>query len=145
MQPTCLLRWNKFKVILKKSFGESNAYVANVWSKLRRDTQQQVEELRYWVAHLEHLQSIILEFDTINTPREDQLGRTFYNGLRPLIKLSIADVGQDMPWNNLVSAVNITKVLAKIQESTHLDQRYVKEKWPLKMNSNSRNDQADKK
>ncbi len=81
------MTWDKFKAFLKKSLGESNAFVSHVWSKLRRDAQYQLEELQDWAAYLEHLSSILLEFNANNTFRESQLGRTFYDGLRPLIKL----------------------------------------------------------
>ncbi len=74
-----------------------------------------------WAAHLEYLQSILLEFDANNTPGEGQLGRTFYDGLRPLIKLWIADIGEDMPWDDLIRTANKAEARAKIQGSTHLD------------------------
>ncbi len=35
--------------------------------------------------HLEHLQSILLEFGTNNFPKKGQLGQAFYDDLRPLI------------------------------------------------------------
>ncbi len=72
--------------------------------------------------HLEHLQSILLEFDANNALGEGQLGQTFYDGLKPSIKLCIADIGEDMPWNDLIRAANKAEARAKIQKSTHLDQ-----------------------
>ncbi len=97
-----------------------------------------------WAAHLEHLQSILHEFDANNAPGEGQLGRLFYNGLKPSIKLWIADIGEDMPWDDLIRAPNKAEARAKIQGSTHLDQRYPKRKRPLKMSLNARDDQAEK-
>ncbi len=91
------MTWDEFKAFLRKSLGESNAFVGHVWNKLRGDTQYQSEEVQDWAAHLEHLQSILLEFDANNAPREGQLGRTFHDGLKPSIKLWIADIGEDMP------------------------------------------------
>ena len=61
-----------------------------------------------------------------------------------MIKLWIANIGEDMPWNNLVSAANKAKAKAKIQENTHLDQQYFKGKWSLKMSLNSRNNHLEK-
>ncbi len=81
------MTWDKFKAFLRKSLGESNAFVGYVLSKLREDAQYQLEEVQDWSVHLEHLQSILLEFDANNAPQEGQLGRTFYDGFRPLIKL----------------------------------------------------------
>ncbi len=71
------MTWDEFKAFLRKSLGESNAFVGHVWSKLRGDAQHQSEEVQDWAAHLEHLQSILLEFDTNNAPQEGQHGHTF--------------------------------------------------------------------
>ncbi len=136
------ITWDEFKAILRKSLRESNAFVGHVWSKLRGDAQHQSEEVQDWAAHLEHLQSILLEFDANNTLREGQLGQTFYDGLRPSIKLWIANIGEDMPWDDLIRAANKAEARTKIQGSTHLDQRCPKGKRPLKMSLNSRDDQT---
>ncbi len=138
------MTWDKLKAFLRKSLGESNASVGHVWGKLRRDAQHQLEEVQDWAAHLEHFQSILFEFDANNVPQEGQLGRTFYDGLNPSIKLWIDDIGEDMPWDDLIRAANKAKARDKIQGSTHLDQRCPKGKRPLKMSLNSRDDQAEK-
>lgn len=38
-----------------------------------------------------------------------------------------------MPWDDIVSVANKVEARAKIQRSTHLDQRYLKKKQPLKI------------
>ncbi len=91
------MTWDEFKAFLRKSLGESNAFVGHVWSKLRGDAQHQLEEVQDSVVHLEHLQFILLEFDANNAPQKGQLGQTFYDGLRPSIKLWIADIGEIVP------------------------------------------------
>ncbi len=111
---------------------------------MQGNTQHQLEEVQDWAAYLERLQSILLEFDANNAPGESQLSRTFYNGLKPSIKLWIADIGEDMPWDDLIRAANKAEARAKIQGSTHLDQRYPKRKRPLKMSLNAHDDQAEK-
>ncbi len=136
------ITWDEFKAFLRKSLGESNAFVRHIWSKLRGDAQYQSEEVKDCAAHLAHLQFILLEFDTNNTPQEGQLGRTFYDGLRPSIKLWIADIGEDMPWDDLIRAANKVEARAKIQGSTHLDQRCSKGKQPLKISLNAQDDQV---
>ncbi len=47
-----------------------------------------------------------------------------------------------MPWDDLIRAAHKAETKAKIQGSTHLDSRYPKEKRPLKMSLNSRDDQT---
>ncbi len=103
-----------------------------------------MEEVQDQAAYLEHLQSILLEFDANNAPREGQLNRTFYDGLRPSIKLWIADIGEDIPWDDLIRAANKAKAKSKIQGSIHLDQWCPKGKRPLKISLNFRNDLAEK-
>ncbi len=81
------ITWDEFEAFFRKSLGESNAFVGHVWSKMRGDAQYQLEEVPDWDINLEHLQSILLEFDANNVFGEGQLGRTFYDSLRPSIKL----------------------------------------------------------
>ncbi len=138
------MTWDEFKAFLRKSLWESNAFVSHVSSKLRRDAQHQLKEVQDWITHLEHLQSILLEFDTNNVPRKDQLGWTFFDGLKPLIKLWIVDIKEDISWDDLIRVAKKAKAKAKIQKSTQLDQRCPKGKQPLNMSLNSRNDQAKK-
>ncbi len=122
------MTWDELKAFLRKSLRESNMFVGHVWSKLRRDAQHQSEEVQNWAAHLEHFQSILLEFDVNNIPQEGQLDHIFYDDLRSLIKLWIADRGADMSWDNLIRAANKAEARAKIQGSTHLDHWYPKGK-----------------
>ncbi len=49
-----------------------------------------------------------------------------------------------MPWDDLIRAANKAEAKAKIQGSTHLDQRCPKGKRPLKMSLNARDDQVEK-
>ncbi len=49
-----------------------------------------------------------------------------------------------MPWDDLIRAANKAEARAKIQGSTHLDQRCPKGKRPLKISLNSRDDQPEK-
>ncbi len=136
------MTWDEFKTFLRKSLGESNAFVGHIWSKLRGDAQYQSIEVQDWATHLEHLQSILLEFDANNALRKGQLGRTFYNGLRPSIKLWITNIGEDMPWDDLIRTANKAEARAKIQGSTYLDQWCLNKKQPLKISLNARDNQT---
>ncbi len=60
------MTWDKFKAFLRKSLGESNIFIGHVRSKWRGDAQHQLEEVQDWATYLEHLQSILLEFNTNN-------------------------------------------------------------------------------
>ena len=83
------ITWFKFKAFVRKNLGESRSFVDDIWSRFRRDSQYQLEEARDWASHLEHLQSILLEFDTDEAPEESDLIRFFREGLKPSIKAQI--------------------------------------------------------
>lgn len=113
---------------------------------MREHSQHQLEEVQDWAAHLEHLQSILLEFDADCAPLEGQLGRIFYDGLRPSIKLWIDEVGrQQLPWDELVRTANRAEAKARIHDYHHLDQRCPKGKRPLKLTLKDSNEQSPEK
>ncbi len=113
---------------------------------MRSDSQHQLKEVQDWAAHLEHLQSILLEFDADCAPLEGQLSRTFYDGLKPSIKLWIDEVSRQLlPWDKLVKAANKAKAKARIHNNQHLDQRYPKEKRPLKLTLKDSKEQCSEK
>lgn len=106
---------------------------------MRGDSQHQLEEVQDWAAHLEHLQSILVEFDADCAPLEGQLCRTFYDGLRPSIKLWIDEVGrQQLSWDELVTAANRAEVKARIHNNHH-------RKRPLKLTLKDSGEQTTEK
>ena len=46
------ITWSEFKTFLRKDLGNSQAFIDNIWSKFRRDSQYQLEKARDWVSHL---------------------------------------------------------------------------------------------
>ena len=74
------------------NLGESKSFVDSIWRKLKRDSQYQLEEVYDWASHLEHLQSILMEFDPAAAPTESTMVRYFEEGLKPSIK---AEIDQD--------------------------------------------------
>ena len=49
------MAWAKFKDFLRKNLGNNWVFANNICSKLKQDSQYQVESVLDWVAHLEHL------------------------------------------------------------------------------------------
>ena len=80
------ITWTEFKAFLRKNLGESKSFVDSIWKKLKRDSQYQLEEVYDWASHLEHLQSILMEFDPAAAPTESTMVRYFEEGLKPSIK-----------------------------------------------------------
>ena len=137
------MSWEELKAFLRQSLGESDAFVGNIWSKIRSVSQKQLEDVQNLAAYLKHLQSILLDFDADRAPLEDQLGRTFYDALRSSIKLWIDEVGrQQLPWDKLVKAANKDKANAQIHNNQHLDQCCPKGKQPLKLTLKDSNKQT---
>ena len=79
--------WSKFKVFLHQSLGESTSFVTSIWTKIKRNSQQQQEEVQDWASHLQHLRSILAEFNLRCAPTGDVLCQYFYKGLRLSIRL----------------------------------------------------------
>ena len=83
------IMWSKFKTFLRKDLGNSQAFIDNIWSKFRRDSQYQLEETRDWASHFQHLQFILAEFDTVGAPNESTIICYFWEGLKPSIKVEM--------------------------------------------------------
>lgn len=91
-----LLDLNEFKAFLWKNLKESTAFVNNIWSKIKKDSQYQLEEVQDWVTNLEHLQLIVMKFDTDCILLEALLGQYFYKNLKPSIKLWIDEDSREL-------------------------------------------------
>ena len=65
--------WDKFKAFLRRSLGDSQAFVDTYWGKIKRNSQYQLEEVLDWAAYLEHLQAVLREFDPAATPNKENM------------------------------------------------------------------------
>ena len=90
------MTWLEFKSFLRKNLRDSRAFVDNLWSKLKRDSQYQSESVLDWASHLEHLQSILLEFDADGAPGEPTMIRYFREGLKPSIQAEMEQRGREL-------------------------------------------------
>ncbi len=86
------------------------------WTKIRRDSQYQQEEVLDWVMHLEHLQAVLKEFDPTGAPNETILIRYFREGLRPSIRAQLDHRGQDLDaWEEVVEKAGDAEAKANLQ------------------------------
>ena len=76
-QAVAPLPWAEFKAFLRKSLGDSRSFVDTIWSRVKRDSQYQQEEIQDWAFYLEHFQFILIEFDADGAPEESALFRYF--------------------------------------------------------------------
>ena len=83
------ITWSEFKAFLRKDLGSSQAFIDSIWSKFRRNSQYQLEEAQDWASHLQHLQSILSEFDPIRTPDKLTMIYYFREGLKFSIKVEM--------------------------------------------------------
>ena len=67
-----------------------------VWSRVKRNSQYQQEEVQDWAFHLEHLQSILQEFDADGAPEESDLIQFFRERLKPLVKAQMEQKGREL-------------------------------------------------
>ena len=75
------MTWTKFKNYVRKNLGDDRAFANSIYSKFRRDSQYQAESVLDWAAHLEHLQSILLEYDPVGAPTEPTMLKFFWESL----------------------------------------------------------------
>ena len=69
-----------------------------------------------WASHLEHLQSILQEFDEEGAPEESDLIRFFRKGLRPSIKAQMEQRGREHDsWEELVEKAIDAEAKASLQ------------------------------
>ena len=81
------ITWSEFKAFLWKNLGSSQVFIDSIWSKFRKDSQYELEEVQDWAFHLQHLQSILSEFD--GTPNELTMIYYFWKTLKPSIKVEM--------------------------------------------------------
>ena len=121
------LPWDDFKAFLRKSLGDSRAFVDNIWSKMRRDSQYPLEEVQIWASHLEHLQAILREFDAVGAPTETSLIRFFREGLKPSITAQMEQRGRELDsWDQMVEKAIDAEAKASLQPASfirEMDQR----------------------
>lgn len=81
-----------------------------------------------------YLQLTLLEFDADYTFLEKLLGRIFYDGLKPSLKLMIDKVAQQqLLKDKTVRIVNKTQVKSYIYDYHYLNSRYLKKKHLFKL------------
>ena len=106
----------------RQSLGESTLFVTSIWTKIMRDSQHHQEKVQDWASHLQHLKSILIEFNPRCTPIKDVLCWYFYKNLRPSIRLWIDKKSRDLDgWNALIKKAIRAEVKAKIQASASQD------------------------
>ena len=103
VENTVLITWEEFKTFLCQSLRDFQAFINSYWAKIKRDSQYQQENVLDWAAHLEHLQTVFREFNSIAAPNEDTMIRYFREGLRPSIRaqLDVRDWDLDS-WDEVV-------------------------------------------
>ena len=113
------ITWSEFKVFLWKDLGSSQAFIDSIWSKFRRDSQYQLEEARNWASHLQHLQSILSEFNPIRTPDELTMICYFREGLKPSIKVEMEQQDREsIDFKEMVQRVVNAKAKTGLRSST---------------------------
>ena len=108
--------WDEFKAFLRRSLGDSQAFVDAYWGKIKRDSQYQLEEVLDWTAHLEHLQAVLREFDPAAAPNEEIMIQCFRKGLRPSIRAQLDAWGRDLDsWEEAVEKTVNAEAKALLQ------------------------------
>lgn len=142
------ITWEEFKACLRRSLGESWAFVDTIWNKIRRASQYQLEEVMDWAAHLEHLQSILKEFDPSAVPNEETLIRYFRDGLRPSIRAQLDERGRHLDnWEEAIEKAVDPEAKAARQPTSRtkeIDSRCARGHRPMRSEDSERDVEAKK-
>ena len=92
------ISWDKFKAFLRRSLGDFQAFIDSYWAKIKRDSQYQQEDVLDWAAHLEHLQAVLKEFDSVAAPNDDSLIQYFREGLQSSIRAQLDAQSRDLDF-----------------------------------------------
>ena len=69
-----------------------------------------------WAIHLEHLQAVLREFDSVAAPNKDTMIRYFREGLRPSIRAQLDVRDRDLDsWDKVVDKTVDVKAKASLQ------------------------------
>ncbi len=86
------------------------------WTKIRRDSEYQQEEVLDWAVHLEHLQAVLKEFDPTGAPNETTLIHYFRKGLRPSIQAQLDYQRRDLDgWEEVMEKAGDVEAKANLQ------------------------------
>ena len=90
------MTWQEFKNLLRKNLGDSRAFVDDIWSKMKRDSQYMDKLVQDWAAHLNYLQSILIKFDPDCPLEKGTMIQYFREGLRPSMQVKMEQRGQKL-------------------------------------------------
>ena len=109
----------EFKAFLQKNLRKSKSFVNSIWKKLKRNSQYQLNKVYNWASQFKHLQSILLEFDSVAVLMEVTLIRYFEEGLKPFIKAKM-----DQNNSKLVDYEKLIAKAIKVKAKTGLWLRF---------------------
>ena len=126
------MTWAEFKDFLRKNLGDDRAFANSICSKFRRDSQYQAKFVLDWVAHLEHLQSILLEYNPVRTPTESTMLRYIREGLKPsvLAELGYRDLELES-FNQMVKKVVDAKTKSALRSCSNIKEMDQSCSWLL--------------
>ena len=89
-----------------------------IWSNIKQDSRYQQEEVQDWASHLEHLQPILVEFDTNRPLVKSSPIWFFWEAFKPLIKVQIELCSREYnSWDKLVKKTVAVEAKANLQLS----------------------------
>ena len=132
------MMWAEFKDFFRKNMRDDRAFANSICSKFKQDFQYQAESILDWAAHLEHLWSILLEYDPVGAPTKLIMLRYFRKGLKPsvLVELKHQDFKLES-FNEIVKkAVNVEAISAiwPCSSTKEIYQNWPWSNWPTNSN-----------
>ena len=94
------------------------------------DSQYQLKEVYDWASYLEHLQSILMEFDPAAAPTELMIVRYFEKGLKPSIKAEMCQDATHLDnYEELVAKTVRPEAKAGLRPSSYVRETDIQVLW----------------
>ena len=108
--------WAEFKDFFRKNLEDDWTFANSIYSKFRQNSQNQVKSVLNWAAHIEHLQSMLLEYDPVGAPTKLTMLKYFWEGLKPSVLAELAHRDLELEsFDQMVKKVVNTKAKSALQ------------------------------
>ena len=137
------MTWQAFKDFFRKNLEDSRAFIDGIWSKIKRDSQYQDKLVQDWAAHLEYLQSILIEFDPNCAPEEHTIIWYFQEVLRSSEQIEMKQRGRELnSFEEIVEKAVDAKIKAAFKPRSYAyntDQHCFRDSWPSAAKTSTQN------
>ncbi len=121
---------DEFKALFCKALKTFRAFIDSYWTKIRQDSQYQLEKVLDWPAYLKHLQAVLKKFDPFAITNKEILICYLWEGLHSSIWAQLDNQGRNLDgWDKVVEKAVSVEAKANLQPPSgtrEIDSKYLK-------------------